>query len=302
MKYSLPCDQISRGLGQGWIVAGPSELQVIGLGAIAGFTIFLGLLIGLGGSLANRTRAFLSALAAGILMFLFFDVLANAHEIIGAQIPGSGGGNGTLAILYTIVLLTGWAVGFLSLATFEKVYVRRIAKRSRESAERVETVAEGMTTPSFTLDPLTVSTMIAIGIGLHNFSEGLAIGTAYAGGAIAAGTVLVIGFGAHNATEGFGILGPGLLASRRYSGGRLFALGLLGGGPTFLGTIVGSVFYSDPLSILFYGLAAGAIIYVVLEMVRPMLAPATKEAAWIGVVIGFMLGIATDLVVSFGGA
>ncbi len=119
---------------------------------------------------------------------------------------------------------------------------------------------------------------------------------------MAAGTVLVVGFAAHNSTEGFGILGPGLLAARRYSGLRLLALGLVGGGPTFVGTIVGSVFYSDPLSVLFYGLAAGAIVYVVLQMVQPMLGRATRGSAWMGVVIGFILGFATDALVTFGGA
>ena len=277
-------------------MAGPNEWQILGLGAFVGLTIFLGLLVGFKRTLSNGFRAFLSALAAGILLFLFFDVLKNANEKIVAQIPAQGGGSGTLAVAYTAVLLVGWSVGFLSLAAFEKAYIARL-KRATFRKEG-DAGAGG----AFVLDAITISTMIAVGIGLHNFSEGLAIGTAYAGGAIAAGTVLVIGFAMHNATEGFGILGPGLLAGRQYSTRRLFLLGLVGGGPTFLGTIVGSVAYSDPLSILFFGLAAGAIVYVVLEMVRPMMAPATKSAVWWGVVLGFMLGIVTDAIVSFGGA
>lgn len=277
------------------MATGPAEWQILALGAFAGLTIFLGLLLGRQGSLSARARAFLSALAAGILLFLFFDVLKNANERIAAEIPAQGGGNGTLAVLYLVVLLAGWAIGFLSLAAFERLYIAHLRRGHGSPA-----VAPGAGA-SLALDALTISTMIAIGIGLHNFSEGLAIGTAYAGGAIAAGTVLVVGFATHNATEGFGILGPGLLAGRRYSWRRLGALGLVGGGPTFLGTVVGGVFYSDALSILFFGLAAGAIVYVVLEMVRPLLAPDTRPAAWAGIVLGFALGLITDAIVSFGG-
>ena len=274
----------------------PTEWQILGLGAFAGLTIFLGLLVGLRRSLSNTVRAFLSALAAGILLFLFFDVLKNANEGIAAEIPSAAGGNGTLAVAYLLILVVGWTVGFLSLGAFERVYLHRVRGATAAGA------APDATAHGFAIDALTISTMIAVGIGLHNFSEGLSIGTAYAGGAIAAGTVLVVGFATHNATEGFGILGPGLLAGKRYSGRRLAALGLVGGGPTFLGTIVGSVFYSEALSILFFGLAAGAIIYVVLEMIRPMMVPATRTAVWFGVVLGFILGIATDAIVSFGGA
>lgn len=278
-------------------MTGPSEWQVLALGAFAGFTIFLGLAFGLRRSASGGTRAFLSALAGGILLFLFYDVLKNANEIINPLIPAQGGSNGTLALAYVGVLLVGWTVGFLSLAVFERAYYGRLAHRRPSSPDLGDRGKE-----RFEVDPLAISMMIAIGIGLHNFSEGLAIGTAYAGGAVAAGTVLVVGFAAHNSTEGFGILGPGLMAARRYSGRRLIALGLVGGGPTFLGTMVGSVVYSDPLSVLFYGLAAGAIIYVVLEMVRPMMVLATRSYAWVGVVIGFILGFATDVIVTFGGA
>ena len=278
-------------------MSGPSEWEVIALGAFAGFTIFLGLIYGLRRTGANSTRAFLSALAAGILLFLFFDVLKNATELINPLIPAQGGSDGTLAIVYIVVLLVGWSAGFLSLALFEWMYLDRFVSRRTSKAS-----ANGSPSFGFDLDPLAVSTMIAVGIGLHNFSEGLAIGTAYAGGLVAAGTVLVIGFAAHISTEGFGILGPGLIAGRSYSGARLLALGLIGGGPTFLGTIVGSVFYSDLLSILFYGLAAGAIVYVILEMVRPVLARPTRSLAWIGVVVGFILGFATDAIVTFAGA
>ncbi|MCI4363957.1 MAG: zinc permease [Thermoplasmata archaeon] len=280
----------------GGLLAGPSEWQVLGLGATAGFTIFLGLAYGLRGRSSNSTRAFLSALAAGILLFLFYDVLKNANELINQFIPAQGGSSGTLAVLAIGILLAGWSIGFLSLGLFERAYLSR-ARRSSSGAP----IPSDLPIRPFEIDPLAISTMIAVGIGLHNFSEGLAIGTAYAGGAVAAGTVLVIGFAAHNSTEGFGILGPGLIAGRQYSPARLFLLGIVGGGPTFVGTIVGSQFHSSFLSVLFYGLAAGAIVYVVLEMIRPMMARETRSFAWAGVVVGFILGFATDAIVTFGG-
>jgi ZIP family zinc transporter len=277
-------------------MTGPGEAQVLALGAFAGLTIFVGLGFGLRRESRRSTRAFLSALAAGILLFLFYDVLQNASAQINPLIPAQGGSNGPLATAYIALLLAGWSVGFLSLGLFERSYLGRL--RTRSGAPRPPSPPAQS---EIGVDPLALSTMIAIGIGLHNFSEGLAIGTAYTAGAIATGTVLVVGFAAHNSTEGFGILGPGLLASRRYSGLRLLALGLVGGGPTLLGTAVGSALYSAPLSILFYGLAAGAIIYVVLEMIRPMMVRETRSFAWLGVVVGFVLGFATEAIVTFAG-
>src|SRR6202158_1308239 len=102
------------------------------------------------------------------------------------------------------------------------------------------------------------------GIGLHNFAEGLAIGTSAAAGEISLAVLLVIGFGLHNATEGFGIVAP--LAGQRPSWGFLALLGLVGGGPTFAGTLVGQRFVNDIVSIAFLGLAAGSILYVVIEL------------------------------------
>ena len=117
--------------------------------------------------------------------------------------------------------------------------------------------------------------LIAIGIGLHNFAEGLAIGQSAAKNDIALATLLVIGFGLHNATEGFGIVAP--LAGTRLrdrAGGDVPArvgrscctMGLIGGGPTFVGTAVGHGFTSKAVSVAFLALAAGSIIYVVAQL------------------------------------
>src|SRR6185436_8168189 len=105
--------------------------------------------------------------------------------------------------------------------------------------------------------------LIAVGIGLHNFGEGLAIGQSAAAGEIALAVTLIVGFGLHNATEGFGIVGPLGAEAELPSWGFLALLGLIAGGPTFVGTVVGQAWVSDALSVLFLSLAGGSILYVV---------------------------------------
>src|SRR5213082_918263 len=109
---------------------------------------------------------------------------------------------------------------------------------------------------------------IATGIGLHNFSEGLAIGQSVARNEVSLALVLIIGFGLHNATEGFGIVAPLAVEDARPSWSFLLLLGLVGGGPTFLGTIVGRSFVNETLFVAFLALAAGSILYVVIQLLN----------------------------------
>ena len=141
--------------------------------------------------------------------------------------------------------------------------------------------------------------MIATGLGLHNLSEGLAIGQSAATGAVAFALVLVIGFSLHNITEGFAIAAPLATDGSRPSWGFLLIAGLIGGGPTFVGTVVGYVFTSTNVYVLFLALAAGALLYVVNEMFhigRRLNSPAAM--AW-GLLIGFLLAYATDLFLTY---
>ena len=108
--------------------------------------------------------------------------------------------------------------------------------------------------------------LIAVGIGLHNFAEGLAIGQAGAAGEISLALALIIGFGLHNATEGFAVVGPMSAENERPSWAFLGLLGLIGGGPTFLGTIVGNAWVSEAVSVAFLALAAGSILYVLQQV------------------------------------
>ncbi|WP_211273213.1 ZIP family metal transporter [Streptomyces hirsutus] len=143
--------------------------------------------------------------------------------------------------------------------------------------------------------------MIAIGIGLHNFAEGLAIGNSAAKGEISLAVLLVIGFGLHNATEGFGIVAPLAAENVRPSWSSLVLLGLIGGGPTFVGTLVGQHLVNDALSIAFLGLAAGSILYVIIELLAVARRAAMKVVTTWMLLLGLLLGFATNAVVTAAG-
>jgi ZIP family zinc transporter len=143
--------------------------------------------------------------------------------------------------------------------------------------------------------------LIAVGIGVHNFGEGLAIGQAAAADQVSLAVTLIVGFGLHNATEGFGICGPMSGEGSRPTWGFLAALGLIGGGPTFLGTVLGQAWTSQAVTVLFFAVAAGSILYVVQELLavnrkydHPTL------VMWL-VLAGLVLGFATDFVVAASG-
>ncbi len=144
--------------------------------------------------------------------------------------------------------------------------------------------------------------LIAVGIGLHNFGEGLAIGGSAAGGEIGLAVLLVIGFALHNGTEGFGIVAPLAADGDRPGWGFLLLMGLIGGGPTFVGTAVGHQFTSDALSIVFLTLAAGSILYVVLQLVGLATKAGHRNPLYLGVFAGLAVGFLTDMIVTAGGA
>ena len=140
---------------------------------------------------------------------------------------------------------------------------------------------------------------VAAAIGVHNFAEGLAIGVAARAGAISLATVLIVGFALHNATEGFGIIGP--LGDVRPSWRWLGLAGLIGGGPVFLGSVVGYNVTSEPLELGFYALAGGAILYVIGEIWTGMRRYGHHTLGLYLIAAGFLVGVATDLIVSYGG-
>lgn len=281
---------------------------IILLGAFAGLTIYCGLPLAFLKQTPQSLKVFLNALATGVLLFLLFDVVSKASDPINAaldQVRTHRTGMGTLS-LDVLLFVLGIGLGSVGLVYFNRYTIARIRTTKTISLEAATSTAQktsvnvGVIAQKGELAPQTLALLIATGIGLHNFSEGLAIGQSAAVGALQLALVLIIGFGLHNMTEGFGIAGP--LTGQSVSWKFVILLGLIGGGPTFLGTVIGITLQSPQIFILFLALAAGAIIYVVAEllgMIRRFKAP---EIVMWGLLIGFLLGYATDLIVTFGGA
>jgi len=141
-----------------------------------------------------------------------------------------------------------------------------------------------------------LAVLIATGIGLHNFAEGLAIGQSAALGETSLALVLIIGFALHNATEGFGIVAPLAGDPQRPTWRFLLALGLIGGAPTFFGTLVGQAWTSTAVSVCFLALAAGSILYVIIQLVQVNARLGHKTLVAWGIFAGLVVGFATDFI------
>jgi ZIP family zinc transporter len=298
------------------------------LGFIAGVTILLGLPIARLRRPVPNLRLMLNAVAVGILIFLVWDVLSAAWEPIDTALIDFHEGNGGLARAsgYGLLLAGGLAVGLLAMIAYEHWMDRATRRRKAEAVDPGDPIAPAPPMPisgtsptsTVTLDPprrgITTWTparqlalLIAIGIGLHNFAEGLAIGQAAANSEIALATLLVIGFALHNATEGFGIVAP-LAGDVTEDGQRiipswgfLLAMGAIGGGPTFIGTAVGHAFTSEAMSVVFLSLAAGSILYVVIQLTGIAAKHRRMDLFAYGVLIGLILGFLTDAIVTAAG-
>lgn len=280
--------------------------ETVLLAAIAGLTIFIGLPLGRMRILNPAHRVSLAMFSVGVLVFLLVDVLGHAFEISEGAVEAfeEGAGSFATAAGYVLLLVGGFALGSAGLGIFER--------RMRDRAP-LPPIAGGATDALAVEDAqrllseqdraakraLHTSLIVAAAIGVHNFAEGLAIGVAAQSGAIGLATVLIIGFALHNATEGFGIVGP--LGEVRPSWRWLVGAGLIAGGPTFLGAVVGYQVTSEALELAFYGVAGGAILYVIGEIWHSMRRFGHRELGLAMLALGFAAGVLTDLVVVYGG-
>jgi len=285
-----------------------SFAETAALGAIAGFTIFIGLPIGRLQRVDDRLRVALAMLSVGILAFIFMDVTSHGQEIVSARLDAFKNDDADFAgVLGMFALLAaGFTLGTAGISVVE----RRLRPRrtslpplaggdSATVLSTTDVAAYDTQTASARRQALQTGMTIAVAIGLHNFAEGLAIGVSAQAGEVALATVLVIGFGLHNTTEGFGIVGP--LGPTRPSWKWLGIVGLVGGAPTFIGAMVGYQVHSNALELCFYALAGGAILYVIGEIWAGMRRYGHRTLGLLMLATGFLAGVATDLIVSYGG-
>src|SRR3954471_3914571 len=213
-----------------------SQTAAIALGALAGGTIFLGLPVARMRGLPRGVQGFLNAFATGILVFLLWDILSHAGGPVEAALEP---GNGSFPLLAAIFAVS-FGAGLMILVYFNRSVFAHLR--------------QGNTAPT----ARSLSLALASGLGLHNLWEGLAIGQSARLGAIALTGVLVIGFALHNITESIGIAAPMTTDAKAPSWGFLGLTGLIGGGPTFIGTWIGYLTESTYFSVAFLALAAGA--------------------------------------------
>ena len=187
----------------------------------------------------TRWLAAFMALTAGLLTFLGIEALGEAFER-QAALPEPLAGAG--------LVLLGVAVSYLTMTFIGS----RLARGGSDAA----------------VGAAALALLVAIGIGVHNFGEGLAIGTSFAFGELTLGTFLIVGFMIHNVTEGLGIAAPAADSRTRVSPGRLALLALIAGGPAILGAWLGGFSSSDLLAVVFFAAAAGAALEVVVEVAR----------------------------------
>ena len=275
--------------------------QLLLLGAIAGFTIFIGLPLPAIKNLNAKAKGFLNAFSLGILVFLIIDIFSHAWEstedIATDAFTGSvSAGEG---IIHLAALFGGIAIGLFGLVWYEhEATIKRIPHIL--SLENIKKGDDHLHQLFHETNAYRLAMMIAVGIGFHNFGEGLAIGQSYVAGEAGLALLLVIGFATHNATEGFGISSPITGLSKKPTIRFMILLGLIGGGPTFIGTLLGSLWFSSITYILFLSIAGGALIYVSMLMYNSGRKHASNGIIMIGIFVGLCLGFGTDLIIHLG--
>jgi zinc transporter, ZIP family len=259
-----------------------ADLGFFGLMALVG--LYVGLVpVGIGmlwlpwvRSIDPRWIQFLLALTLGLLGFLGVDALLEGTDFAGSGSQAFGG---------AVLVYLGAAAAYLALAGID-AWLR--GRRKQEQAKA---------------SPWRLAFLVALGIGLHNLGEGLAIGSAYAIGSLALGAALVVGFALHNTTEGLAIVAPVARGERQAAGGlkRLVGLGVLAGLPAVLGAWVGASAFNPSLAAFMFGLGAGAIAQVIVQIapsVRDSAGRLLHPLAVSGLLTGVAIMFATSLLIS----
>ncbi len=205
---------------------------------------------------------FFLALTAGLLLFLGIDAIEEAFDVVTENLNGSF--NGALLIATTIVL------------SFLGLYY---------TSEKLTGKADSLKISK----PVAIALMISIGIGLHNFGEGLAIGAAVGLGSIAFSTFLIVGFALHNTTEGLAIAAP--MSRGKMMIGKLFGLGMIAGAPAIFGAWIGGFAFSPFSSVIFLSIGAGAIFQVIVIILKWIRDEGDKNLSSASVAAGFAIGM-----------